>query len=130
VRTPTEVGRSTTYRYLLLALAVFMLDGCGSARRGEPLGVVPLLDTPQERRGQQVFMRHCTQCHNGGAGSLGPALNNKPLPNLLIRLQVRRGLGAMPAFPADKISDAQLDDLVAYLRALRHAGPSALGANG
>lgn len=130
MRTRADVGRSTTYRCLVAGLAVVMLAGCGSARRGEPLGVVPVLDTPQERRGQQVFMRHCTQCHNGGAGSLGPALNDKPLPNFLIRLQVRRGLGAMPAFPADKISDAQLDDLVAYLRALRHARPSAPGAQG
>lgn len=32
------------------------------------------------------------------------------------------GLGAMPAFADEKISDAELDDLLAYLKALRHAG--------
>ena len=28
----------------------------------------------------------------------------------------------MPAFADEKISDAELDDLLAYLKALRHAG--------
>lgn len=107
---------------ILLAVTGLFLHACGSPRRGEPVGVVPVLDSPRELRGQQVFMRHCTQCHNGGAGSLGPALNDKPLPAFAIRLQVRRGLGAMPGFSTDKISDAELDDLVAYLRALRQAG--------
>jgi mono/diheme cytochrome c family protein len=110
---------------ILLTAATLSLVACGSARRGEPLRAVPVLETQAEVQGQQVFMRHCTQCHNGGAGSLGPAINDKPLPGFLIRLQVRRGLGAMPSFSKEKISDAELDALVAYLRALRAAGTSA-----
>lgn len=110
---------------IALAAVTLSLAACGSARRGEPLRAVPVLDTQAEVQGQHVFMRHCTQCHDGGAGSLGPALNDKPLPGFLIRLQVRRGLGAMPGFSAEKISDAELNALVAYLRALRAAGASA-----
>lgn len=54
----------------------------------------------------------------GGAG-LGPAINNKPLPGWLIRFQVRHGFGAMPAFSEKEISDGELNDVVAYLKALR-----------
>lgn len=109
-------------RFWMLLAAAVLLAGCGSARRGEAVGAVPALDTPGEQRGQLVFMRHCTQCHNGGAGSLGPAINDKPLPGFMIRLQVRQGFGAMPGFSKKKISDTQLDDLVDYLRALRRGG--------
>jgi len=67
-------------------------------------------------------MKHCNQCHPGGEGGVGPALNNKPLPGFLIKFQVRRGMGAMPAFSSQVISDAQLDSLASYLKELRQHG--------
>lgn len=73
-------------------------------------------------RGQRVFMENCHQCHPGGEGGLGPAINNKPLPGFMIKLQVRAGVGAMPAFSADAIAPDELDTLIAYLRALRAFG--------
>ena len=63
-------------------------------------------------------MRHCHQCHPKGEAGLAPAINGKPLPNWLIRLQVRSGLGSMPEFGENDISPAELDDLLAYLDAL------------
>jgi hypothetical protein len=43
----------------------------------------------------------------------------------MIKLQVRRGFGAMPAFPELSISNDELDSLVLYLKALRrHPGSS------
>ena len=106
-----------------LALANSLwLVGCGSARRGEPLvGPVPIT-SPAVVRGQQVFMADCHQCHPGGEAGLGPAINYKPLPGFLIRLQVRNGLGAMPAFPSQELSPGDLDALIAYLKALRQHG--------
>lgn len=98
------------------------LAACSTARRSEALNNAPVLQTESERRGQLVFMQHCHACHTGGAGALGPGINDKPLPGFLIRFQVRRGLGAMPAFSEEKISAAGLDDLLAYLKALRLAG--------
>jgi mono/diheme cytochrome c family protein len=53
---------------------------------------------------------------------LGPAINDKPLPGFLVRLQVRSGLGAMPAFSEQDISPEELHDLVLYLKALRRHG--------
>jgi mono/diheme cytochrome c family protein len=105
----------------LLACSL-LWQACGSARRSEPLvGPLPLA-SPAVARGQQVFMVHCYQCHPGGDAGLGPAINDKPLPGFMIRLQVRSGLGAMPAFSEQDISRDELGDLVLYLKALRRHG--------
>jgi len=109
-------------RVSLGILALMLAAGCSTARRSEALNNTPALQTESERRGQLVFMQHCHTCHTGGAGALGPGINDKPLPGFLIRFQVRRGLGAMPAFSEEKISAADLDDLLVYLKALRRAG--------
>jgi mono/diheme cytochrome c family protein len=103
---------------LLGAIVILLSWGCGSARRGVPL-TEPVPLTPVVQRGQVVFMQHCHMCHPGGAAGLGPALNDKPLPRGLIRFQVRNGLGAMPSFDKDHISDDHLDDLVEYAVTLR-----------
>ena len=95
------------------------LAGC-SARRGEPLyGPLRITSTAVEN-GQQVFMRECHQCHPGGEAGLGPSINDKPLPGFLIRFQVRRGIGAMPAFSPNEISPQDLENLVLFLKELRH----------
>ncbi|MBZ0158093.1 MAG: cytochrome c [Alphaproteobacteria bacterium] len=104
---------------LFLFLAM-VLAGCGSARRGEPLTGAFEPQNEVAARGQLVFMKYCNQCHPKGEAGLGPSLNNKPLPGFLMKFQVRNGLGAMPSFPPSHISDQELDDLIAYLKALRH----------
>lgn len=102
--------------------------GCGSARRSEPVaGPLNLSEVdPEEEEallGERVFATHCYQCHPGGRAGLGPALNDKPLPGFAIRTQVRQGVGAMPAFPEEMISNEELDGVVAYLVALRRNEP-------
>ena len=106
----------------LLLLALAILAGCAPAYRGEP--IVGPLDTlePQLALGQLVFDRECSQCHPGGAAGLGPGINDKPLPGPLIAFQVRHGLGAMPAFSEEQISEEELDAVVAYLLRLREHG--------
>ena len=92
--------------------------GCGSARKDE-VPTTSFRDDPQLRRGQVVFMRQCNQCHVGGGPGLGPGINDKPLPAFAIKTQVRKGVGTMPAFPKDEISEDDLDALVKYLQARR-----------
>jgi mono/diheme cytochrome c family protein len=106
---------------LLLAGAVFC-GGCGTARRRPPLGPAPEL-TGQAAMGEAAFMEKCNRCHPGGEAGLGPALNDKPFPDFLKRFQVRHGLGAMPHFEKDQLSDAQLDAILDYLKAL-HQNPT------
>ena len=112
---PRAIIRAATLALCLL------LAACSTARRSEPvLGAVPVQD-PALDPGRHVFAQHCHTCHPGGEAGLGPALNNKPLPRALIKFQVRHGLGAMPAFTEDHVSKAELDNLAAYVVALRSA---------
>ena len=105
---------------LVVGSVVLTVTGCGPSRRDEP--VTERLDAsdPRVAAGERVFAAHCYQCHPGGSGGLGPAINDKPLPVALIKTQVRQGLGTMPAFPPDMISDDQLDALARYLKGLRN----------
>jgi mono/diheme cytochrome c family protein len=93
--------------------------GCGAERRGTPY--TRELDTSDAAvaAGERVFAANCHQCHPGGAGGVGPAINDKPLPVALIKTQVREGLGAMPAFSKREVSDEQLEEIARYLKALR-----------
>lgn len=124
---------------LALGLLSALLTACGDPYRGEPV-YGPLFGPLSERssdavaagapdqvslaEGRRVYDRFCQQCHPGGAAGLAPALNNKPAPGWLIRFQVRQGMGAMPAFPTERIDDQELDALVAYVLALRAHGSS------
>jgi mono/diheme cytochrome c family protein len=92
---------------------------CGSARRTEPLIGEKPLPNAKLALGEQVFDRNCSQCHPGGEGGVGPALNNKPAPQWAIRFQVRHGLGAMPRFSEREISDEQLAAVTSYMVWLR-----------
>lgn len=102
-------------------LLLLSLSYCGSARRGTPTHPPLNIESPAVAQGQVVFMSHCNKCHPGGAAGLGPAINNKPLPGFLMKFQIRNGLGVMPAFKEDHISDQELDNLIAYLKELRSA---------
>jgi mono/diheme cytochrome c family protein len=68
--------------------------------------------------------QHCHQCHPHGQGGLGPAIVNKPLPEFLMKFQVRHGLGTMPSFGAEKISSEDLDALMSYIKAVRGNPPA------
>jgi mono/diheme cytochrome c family protein len=102
-------------------IAVSLTTGCGTARKSEPLKGPLEIETEVVEKGQHVFMKHCNQCHPQGEAGVGPSLNDKRLvPRWLIKLQVRKGFGAMPAFKKEHISDEDLDELVSYIKKLQH----------
>lgn len=105
-------------RLILSTLLLLLLASC-STRRGvpytEPLGAV----SEEVAQGKVLYDTYCNTCHPGGSSGLGPALNNKPLPGFAIRFQIRRGVGVMPAFSEEVISDDEAKKLVAYMKALR-----------
>jgi mono/diheme cytochrome c family protein len=110
---------------LALALAVLgtSMASCGSPRRGEPIiGPVTIADASIER-GRMAYEKHCYKCHTQGEGGMAPAINDKPLPRFLMRFQVRHGLGTMPSFTPERISDAEVEDILNYLMDLRKRGP-------
>jgi mono/diheme cytochrome c family protein len=94
----------------------------------------PAADLPKDapaRRGFAVFQRNCITCHtlNGqGDAKLGPDLNIPHSPTEYLRDDMLRTLvrnpqdlrhwpqAKMPGFDRQTLSDADLDDLVAYLK--------------
>lgn len=60
-------------------------------------------------------MSFCYKCHPSGEAGLGPGLLNKP--GFAIRMQVRHGFGAMPAFKKNRINKEDMDALIAYIKA-------------
>jgi mono/diheme cytochrome c family protein len=107
-------------RYISISALLLAISPVAcSARRGEPLYGPLRITSAAVESGRQVFMRECHQCHPGGEAGLGPSINDKPLPGFLMKLQVRRGIGAMPAFSQEEISPQELDNLIQFLKELR-----------
>jgi len=107
---------------LVGAIVYLLVTGCASARRSEPISG-PLPDMSAEVvSGRLLFQRNCNACHVHGEAGLGPAINDKPLPAFMIRMQVRNGLGAMPSFPDKDLASTDLDRIIAYLETLRAQG--------
>lgn len=111
--------RRTALPAVVIIVCAGVVAACGSSRRSEPIIGPPPLKTADEQKGEVLYMKFCDQCHPGGAGGLGPGLNNKPVPAAAIRLQIRQGLGTMPAFGENEIKDADVDAIIAYMLATR-----------
>jgi len=109
-------------KIILLAALIAAIGACGTGRRSEPILGPLQLASNEQLEGQKLFMVHCNQCHPGGDAGLGPAVNDKPVPDAAIRLQVREGLGAMPSFPEELISTRELDQILDYMEALQDHG--------
>jgi len=101
------------------------------AARWPALGVDPALPaTHAVRAGQALFVTQCLPCHmlNGaGSSTVGPDMNKPMNPT---EYMTRAGLHAlirdpgsvrawpgqlMPGFPADKMSDREIDQVIEYL---------------
>jgi mono/diheme cytochrome c family protein len=102
-----------------VAIALALVAACAPTFRGEPVLESLAQVDPQIALGERVFAHACHACHPNALAGLGPGIVDKPIPGWLVRLQVRIGLGVMPAFSADEIDDEELDALIAYLDALR-----------
>lgn len=69
------------------------------------------------KEGEVLYMKYCQTCHPDGEAGLGPSVYY--LPSFSKRFQVRHGIGVMPKFKENVISDDDLDKIVAYLKALK-----------
>lgn len=110
-------------RRIILGLGVTAVAvvGCGPERRGALANAPVTPDTVAEHRGERLFYKHCSRCHPGGESGLGPALNDKPLPELAIETQIRKGLGAMPAFSEHHLKDDEVDAIADFVIEMRKA---------
>lgn len=106
---------------ILIALA---LAACGAEQRIEPGTPEVIPATRDETHGKHLFLKFCYQCHPGGSQGLGPALNDKPLAEAAIRTQIRAGVGAMPSFGKDWLSDDQVAEIAEYVTTLQKTTPA------
>lgn len=67
--------------------------------------------------GKALFEANCNGCHPGGQKGVGPDIRGKEED--VVKRQVRRGGGGMPAFSTSQISDQQLNDIAAYVESLK-----------
>ncbi len=113
-------------------IGVGLLLGVAAAAQAAPWSLFPSpagqAATPVER-GAVVFQGRCEICHGKGIDrsgtiSLGfkykgdkPALlqERRDLTPEVVRFYVRNGVAMMPFFRKTEVSDAELDDLAAYL---------------
>ena len=73
----------------------------------------------EAQRGDKLFDRNCAHCHGEDArGDEGPDLHNLTLSDARIAKKIREGIkGEMPKF-GSKLNEADIKDLIAYLRTL------------
>ena len=70
-------------------------------------------------RGQQTYMRvGCYQCHgtDGHGNDAGPALTPNTLAPQAIASFIRFSAGRMPVYPEEVLSDAEIVDIVEFLK--------------
>lgn len=114
-------------RYLLVLAGSLMVSGCAMTEEMRRINETNQAEHVREAgrstnlTGEQLFIRSCNTCHPGGGKGFGPTLENmgKDFPtDAALKAFIRKGKGAMPAQPKDTINDAEMDELVIYLRNL------------
>ena len=106
--------------FLALTLA-FACGGGGDAAEGTDEGTeggesLAAYEGPvggDAMAGESVFANNCAGCHPG----VGPDLQGHSASAAETRMIIRNGEDRMPAFGADKISDADLENVLAHLQA-------------
>lgn len=110
-------------RKLATGLVLVAAVGCGGgtierphAEHGGDLTQYegPIASTDVER-GAERFETFCGGCHPGGQEDVGPSLIADPHPPARLRQQIREGSAQMRPFPATRLSDADMETILAYM---------------
>ncbi len=101
---------------LVLAVVAMLLITSGDVTETP----APAALSSQATEGKQLFLAsNCASCHpaEGRAGGTGPRLSTINIGDGSIKNIIQRGKGAMPS--NGKLTNEQLDQLVAYIRAIK-----------
>jgi mono/diheme cytochrome c family protein len=130
------IKRPIKYPALLTFAAVALLASAAAVAQNAapaPIRQIDRADVP----GRVLFERQCAPCHGTGPGADGAAMlpgtamlaakyqGQRPaplelradLPAPVLRVFVRRGSGAMPAFRPSELTNAQIDQIADYIAA-------------
>src|SRR5438477_13032560 len=99
-----------------------------------PLGPAAIAASPAPAAGsdlaagQRAFTTLCNGCHPSANAGIGPALHGPSFTqrypdDVAVATFVRAGRGSMPAFTVNLLGDADLANVIAYLRSLPTSGP-------
>jgi ubiquinol-cytochrome c reductase cytochrome c subunit len=117
---PVRRGRPAFDEASIQALVAYV----SSFGSGPSIPPVEITDGTDLAAGRATYVATCAACH--GAGGSGDAVGGGAIaPPLLdtaptqVGEAIRIGPGAMPAFDARQVSDAELSQIAAYLRFLR-----------
>jgi len=109
----------------ILGLMIGMLAiayGCSKESSGTTAYSLEDFDYPLESTdvaaGAEVYEEFCEGCHPGGEEGDGPKIAGEGVSPSQMRWQIRSGGDDMPAFGSDKISDANLEAVLAYAETL------------
>ena len=87
-----------------------------------PTPPLPTQADAKAEAGRQVFAKTCAGCHLGQGTQAGRAPQLSVSQNAInpdfVRNQVRKGKAPMPAFDTTRVSDADLENIIAYLQAI------------
>jgi mono/diheme cytochrome c family protein len=114
----TRIVRALTFLGLTLALACGgAADGTDTTDEGTEGGEdLASYEGPvggDAMAGEAVFANNCAGCHPG----VGPDLQGHMASPAATRMIIRNGEDRMPAFGPDKISDEDLENVLAHLQA-------------
>jgi mono/diheme cytochrome c family protein len=121
---------AVTASLLALAAAFGFARILSHGMHNQPLAAVtvinPAPNSPQATQGRDLYLFNCAHCHSDDAtGDEGPSLFDLNKSDARLHKLILDGIkGEMPAF-RKKFNDADVLNLIAYLRTLKAAGAGA-----
>ena len=113
--------------YLLTALLMAYLLGSQAPPQtpGPPAAVPDSGPAGNAENGKKLYATYgCYQCHGyASQGGVGPRLAPRPLVQTAFSKYVRQPTGEMPPYTVKVLSDSQLGDIYAFLRAVPQPPP-------
>jgi mono/diheme cytochrome c family protein len=106
-----------------VASATTAAAGSTTAAAGaNPTPPLPTQADAKAEAGRLIFAKTCAGCHLGQGTQAGKAPQLSKSQNAInpdfVRNQVRNGKNKMPAFDTSKVSDADLENIIVYLKAI------------
>jgi mono/diheme cytochrome c family protein len=113
----------------VVALCGLALSACGGGGAEGPSGgeattggenaeyAGPITST-DAAHGKEVFDTSCGDCHPGGESDVGPSLIENPHTPPRIRQQIREGSGKMKPFSEKRLSNEDMESVLAYLASI------------
>lgn len=99
--------------------AVAFAAGCGDGNDSSTGGAAPTTPQIQASTGKEIFVKAgCVSCHTladaGGAGNIGPNLDEEKPPRDEVVEKVTEGDGRMPSFK-NRLTAEQIDTVADYI---------------